>query len=324
MKPTRKRTLKRVARLKRDEALFSAEIEAVYLSAAEPSHWPQALKAIADCFGDVGAVLLYIRTDGSIGTIVSADLAAAQRDYEQRWVRDDIRAIRGFPVLHQRETLTDRHIVSEQEIAEHPIYREFLIPHGLGWFGAVRMLPDPKIIVLISVQRSSKKPPFADDELEVLAQLGRHAEHALRLSVRLMNAEVANAGLQDALNRIGAGIIVLDRKRNVVFANATGSRHLSSAFAMVNDKCWLGSSRIARPSAPPSTPPRAKARHRPGPFCCKESVRNLRWLHTCFRCRASTMRASIACWRWRRSSFCLSTPMTRSSRTWPWCATFSV
>jgi DNA-binding CsgD family transcriptional regulator len=224
------------ARLQTDGSLFAAALETIYLSATAPSHWPQALGAMARCFGDVGAVLLYIRSDGSFGTIVSPELEAAQQDYEQHWGAQDIRAMRAFPALHQRETLTDRHIMSEAEIRRHPIYCDFLIPHGLGWFGAVRMLPDPKIMVLISVQRWIKKPAFSDEELDVLARLGKHAEHSLRLSVRLMNAEVVNAGLQDALGRIGAGVIALDCDRSIVFANAPAARHINEAFAIVGGR----------------------------------------------------------------------------------------
>src|SRR5262249_2560665 len=48
-----------------------AAVEAIYETAAAPARWPWALGRIADCFGDVGAVLLYKRDNGSFGTIVS-------------------------------------------------------------------------------------------------------------------------------------------------------------------------------------------------------------------------------------------------------------
>ena len=48
---------------------FVRAIEAVYQSAAEPSHWPLTLQAIADCFGDVGAILLYGKDDSSFGVV---------------------------------------------------------------------------------------------------------------------------------------------------------------------------------------------------------------------------------------------------------------
>jgi hypothetical protein len=62
-----------------DDRLLRA-VEAIYDAAPEPSRWPQALGAIADYFDDVGAILIWHRTDGSFGTIVSEGLAEAQRD----------------------------------------------------------------------------------------------------------------------------------------------------------------------------------------------------------------------------------------------------
>jgi len=64
-------------------ARFLRAVEAGYDAAPEPSRWPHALGAIADYFDDVGAILIWHRTDGSYGTIVSEKLAAAQRDYEE-------------------------------------------------------------------------------------------------------------------------------------------------------------------------------------------------------------------------------------------------
>jgi len=72
-----------------------AAVEAIYDAAPDPSRWPIALQAIADCFDDVGANLIWRRDDGSFGNVVSPKLYAALLDYEKNeWWRQDIRAIR--------------------------------------------------------------------------------------------------------------------------------------------------------------------------------------------------------------------------------------
>ena len=58
-------------------------IEAIYDAAPEPQRWPHALGAIAECFDDVGAILIWHKNDGTFGTIISETLAAAQPD--MRW-----------------------------------------------------------------------------------------------------------------------------------------------------------------------------------------------------------------------------------------------
>jgi hypothetical protein len=47
---------------------FVAAVEAIYQSAAVPMQWPSTLYKIADCFGDVGAVLMYKRDTASLLT----------------------------------------------------------------------------------------------------------------------------------------------------------------------------------------------------------------------------------------------------------------
>jgi len=99
-------------RKQRAERLLRA-IEAIYDAAPEPSRWPQALGAIADYFDDVGAILIWHRTDGSFGTIVSERLVAAQRDYEENgWAMRDIKAIRAQELgyFFNGEPFADRHI----------------------------------------------------------------------------------------------------------------------------------------------------------------------------------------------------------------------
>jgi DNA-binding CsgD family transcriptional regulator/GAF domain-containing protein len=207
---------------------FVAAIEAIYETAAAPGRWPQALDRIAACFDDVGAILVYKRDNGSFGAIVSPALEAAQRDYAQGWWQHDIKTVRGHErgYVLSKDAITDRHIVTPEEMENHPFHTQFLVPHGLGWFAGINISPDPHIGVVISVQRSLTKPAFSDDDLELLTRLGRHAENALRLGMVLLDTETAKLGLADALARIRTGVFVLDEQRRVMFANAAAEQCL--------------------------------------------------------------------------------------------------
>ena len=129
----------------------------------------------------------------------------------------------------------------------HPFHKEFLVKHGLGWFGGVGVSPDPRIAVALSVQRNFAKPQFSDAELDLVATLGRHVEKSLRLSIRLLDTELANLGLGDALARIGIGVFALDWSARVLFANPVGKSFLGEAFDLVNDHLLV---RVAASRAP--------------------------------------------------------------------------
>jgi DNA-binding CsgD family transcriptional regulator/PAS domain-containing protein len=213
------------------DRLFADAVGAIYAAATAPSLWPQTLESIAAVFGDVGANLFYIRADGSFGIVVTPSLAAAQADYDREWWRHDIgtqRAIeRGY--AEGVEAITDRHVVSEEEIRTHPFYTEFLIPHGLGWFAAVAITPDPRLVLAVTVQRSAAKPRFSDEELAVHSRLGRHAEAALRLSARLITAEMTNLAFGDALARLDVGVFMVDAAGRVIVANPTAEKLIGDA-----------------------------------------------------------------------------------------------
>jgi DNA-binding CsgD family transcriptional regulator/PAS domain-containing protein len=217
---------------------FVNAVETIYRAAPDPANWPDALQAIADVFAGVGTVLLWRRDDGRLGTIVSPKLVAAQDEFQKTWWQHDIRTYRAIEqgYVRRQDAITDRHVVTEAEIAEHPIYREFLVPHGLGWFAGVAVSPDPRIDVVISVQRAMAEPPFSDAELGVLERIARHVENALRLGTRLLDAEVSRLGLSDALTRINIGVFALDALKRVVFQNPAAGAMLGDGLGTVADR----------------------------------------------------------------------------------------
>jgi DNA-binding CsgD family transcriptional regulator len=224
--------------------LLLAAVEAIYDAAPDPSRWPYALQAIANVFGDVGAILIWRRDDGKFGTVVSESLFEAQKDYDESgWSTRELRGLRtaerGF--FFSGEAFTDRHVCSDHEILTDPVYTTFLKQHGLGWFGAIAVSPDPHVGVALSIQRNSGlKPPFSDSELAIVERLGRHAEKSLRLSIRLLDAELANLGLGEALARVGIAVFALDSLGRVVFSNPAAKALPSSQIAIKDGQLRFG------------------------------------------------------------------------------------
>jgi hypothetical protein len=177
-----------------DPIAFASAVEAIY-AAAVPSRRPDALQAIADCFGDEGAILIFNREDGSTALMASPSpiLQAAAPEYNRHWWRHDFRLQRSFErgYIANSDTITDRHVISMEEMESHPFYTEYLAAHGLKWFAGATLCPDPRAWVGLSLQRLGNKPPYTDEELAFLSRIGRHAENALRLGIRLLDAELA-------------------------------------------------------------------------------------------------------------------------------------
>ncbi|MCC6494166.1 MAG: helix-turn-helix transcriptional regulator, partial [Pirellulales bacterium] len=220
------------------ETAFVKAVEAIYTAAPEPTLWPAALQAIADCFDDVGGNLVWKRDDGELGVIVSDSLKLATEDYERKWWRYDIRSERAIErmIWARGDTICDRDTIKDHEITGHEFYTEFLAKHGLRWFACTGLCPDPRTAVGLAVQRSIHKSSFKESELDLLARLGKHAERSLRLTVRLLDAELTNVGLGDALSRLNIGVFALDSLGRVTFSNSAGERLLGDGITLVGGR----------------------------------------------------------------------------------------
>ncbi|MGY3581428.1 DNA-binding CsgD family transcriptional regulator/PAS domain-containing protein [Bradyrhizobium sp. USDA 4341] len=225
------------------DGLVLRAVEAIYDAAPDPTRWPHALGVIAECFSDAGAILLWHRDDGSYGSMVSESLVEAQRDYEESgWTRRDLAAARAMErgYFFNGEPFTNRHIVSREETQSDPFFVEFRAQHSLGPLGCVAVSPDPHVGVILSMQRHAGREEYSDDELEVLNRLGRHIEKSLRLSIRLLDAELVKLRLGEALSRIGIGVFALDSIGRVVFSNPAGEKLLGDQLQIVHERLHIG------------------------------------------------------------------------------------
>ena len=213
-------------------------IRSIYGAATAPEQWPEALQAIADCTDDVGAVLLWRRDDGSFGTIVSPALEISHSDYIAHWSTRDIRAIRAIERGYHlsRDVATDRDVVDDDEIATDPFYRDYLIPHGLGWFAATSVGPDPRVVVIVSVQRRFDRPRFDDAELRFVAEMGRHVEQAMRLGIRLFDGRLQRDGLAGVLSAMNVGVFGLDSLGRVTMRNPAATKFLDNGLQLHNER----------------------------------------------------------------------------------------
>lgn len=215
-----------------------AAIEAIYASAVDPSRWPSTLEIVTKCFDDVGAILIYGRDDGSFGVIESPSLREVCAEYAQSWSDRDIRAIRARErgYFFKRDIITDRDLLTPEEMETDPFYNDLLRRHGLKYFAAATVSPDPHIEVALSVQRAIGRPEYSEDELQILERLAPHVETSLRLSIHLMDAQSVNAGMGIAMARIGIGVFALDAMGRVVSSNAASQALLGDGLNIVNDR----------------------------------------------------------------------------------------
>jgi DNA-binding CsgD family transcriptional regulator/PAS domain-containing protein len=227
---------------------WNEAVDAVYVAAAEPLRWPEALHRVAGLFDALGATLLHRHDDGRIGVIVSPALTTMAEEYGRRWQHLDVRADRVLSVIAsgRRDVQADHDVCTEAEVATLPIYQEFLIPNGIGWSVGVSVSPTPHIAVALTLLRALGKPSFSDAEQEHILAFSRHIERALSLSVRLMDAEAENLGLTGALDRLDCGVFILDADQRILTSNAKASALLSTGLMTLDGRLTLRGAKMRR------------------------------------------------------------------------------
>jgi hypothetical protein len=116
-------------------------IDRIYESSFVPELWPGILDALSDIAGARGGVLFAAHSK-VLNWTATANLAETFRAYvEDGWLRRYTR--RACLLTHTHPGfLVEHDLWKQDELDSNPIYRDFLLPRGLGW-SAGTALPMP-------------------------------------------------------------------------------------------------------------------------------------------------------------------------------------
>lgn len=99
---------------------------------------------------------------------------------------------------------------------------------------SANVAPDPRIYAVISVQRHFDEPRFTEEEVRLVAALGRHVEQSLRLSMRMIDAELTRDRLIDALSAMSTGVFGLDSLGRITIVDEAGRALIDRGPAIVD------------------------------------------------------------------------------------------
>lgn len=179
--------------------------------------WPRALSSIASLVDGFGAAMFSFQpVDGrwvatpSMAPVVAEFTALGRPEM-------NIRSPRAIALRHPG-FITDFEGCTEEEIENHPFYKEFLRPRGLGWCaGTVIFVPGGDTLVT-SIERSFDRGPVSRAEVAVLDQIRPHLARAAAFSARLALERVRAAA--EALGVLGLPAAVLGTRHQLIVCNA--------------------------------------------------------------------------------------------------------
>ena len=212
---------------------FDEAIETIYSAAFGGGAWGNAIDRFCGAVGSNGLIVNPVRLDRPGMLLFSETLLPSIADYERHWRHRDprIRAGLGSDAAVVGEVVTERVLgISAADRARDAFYQEFLRPLDIECFAAYLFQGADGQMYSISAQRARGRGEFRATERIDIARLGRHLVRAIDLAPRAAWA-VAHAGsLAAGFDRLGHGLMTIDRSGRVEPLNAMAERLMLGGF----------------------------------------------------------------------------------------------
>jgi DNA-binding CsgD family transcriptional regulator len=195
-------------------------VDALYCGVNDPGEFERALTMLSSSFGCRSAALISLDATAPATNVVLStglwDGAVAER-----YVRD-FASIDPAPAAFARlrvgtASTTDR-ILSPQQ-RQCAFLHEFYLPLGLAETLGGTLQSSRGRFELIGLHRGPDRPAFEDDELAQVERLMPHVARALQLRRAFRQLEAKLGGLEAALDRLEAGILLLEPTGPAAFVN---------------------------------------------------------------------------------------------------------
>lgn len=195
-------------------------LDLIYDAATDEALWTAALSEIANMTSSVGGFLFGSETRARLVTFTfNAGISEeSHRVYRERhflnaWSEYMYRTPVGALVRSDE-------IAPLPELQRTAFFDECLRPQGIGHSAMVRLAASRHLQVGVNLCRSEHQGPFEADALGFLAKLYPHLRRALLLGFRLDGYKALQSATFHVLDRLSAGIMLLDRSSRVVFSNS--------------------------------------------------------------------------------------------------------
>jgi DNA-binding CsgD family transcriptional regulator/PAS domain-containing protein len=207
-------------------ALLEA-IDAIYAASLEPGGWPGALRCLAELHGAaVGALVEHrLRTRSDVVHALHGSDDGWRRAFEREWAPRNIYL--GAAPVRPGAVRLSQELVPVREALRTDYVNDFLLRAGtLHVMGAV-LAVDAESAVLIHVLRERTQDAFGADHVGGMHVLMPHLRRALAIRERLGDVDLRHRAALDGLDALNAGVLFLDRRGTVLFANRAAERVLA-------------------------------------------------------------------------------------------------
>lgn len=220
------------------EAL-SKLLEALYEAPLDQSRWKEFLRLTAAATGGEAAALLFHDSSDAQSAMSMewgfhpevAQLYASHYGAIDVW-RCAVTAASDWVGISER-------FVPSSTLLGTEFYNDLLLPYEIphGIFAMVER--GPARVANLSICRSARAGPFAEENLEIVRFLKPHIQRAYRLHFELAAANSRSAGLLNVLDVLSTGVILFGPSMQVVTMNRAAERIVAAGDGLLATRAGL-------------------------------------------------------------------------------------
>jgi DNA-binding CsgD family transcriptional regulator len=196
--------------------MIPLNLDQIYESAFIPDAWPDVLDHLGKIAGALGGGLFVAN-----GEVTNWTASHGLEETMAAFVNGKVlQAMARRPRLYeagQHSFVTERDVFTESELNEHPLYRDFLRPRGLGWSARTSVRLPTGDNIILTMERALSDGPIPAESLLGINAMRPHLARAALISARLQ-LERAKAATE-TLAMLGLPALVFDPKGRVLGAN---------------------------------------------------------------------------------------------------------
>jgi DNA-binding NarL/FixJ family response regulator len=202
-------------------------VNEIYAAVGDPERWTRCLASICELLGGSAANLMHHDyRDHRGGVSASIIEPAAFEEYSQHFHRVDPWALELRPgALLPGSIVRGSALVPHDEFKRTEFYNDFGRRFGFTrtLIGVIDVI-DNRLTTGVTINRSDAQPDFDDESERLLGALMPHLRRALALHEQLAATHAARGALADVLDRLRAGVVLLNVAGDVLTMNRAATQ----------------------------------------------------------------------------------------------------
>ncbi|MDQ8700625.1 helix-turn-helix transcriptional regulator [Hyphomicrobium sp. LHD-15] len=211
-------------------------IGSIYDCVVAPEKWPSTLAAIMNEFGyAMTAISVHDANNGDVKLHITVGADQDWLDAVPHYGADVLQLWGGpqkIPDFPLEEPIIQSQVTPRSQWHNNAYFRDILEPRQLHDCVMIGLVRDANTAGAVAFGRHADQGEVGEDDLNVLRLLAPHIRRAVTIGRLLEQQAAATATFSEILEKVSAGILLVDEDCTIVHANAAGRRMLDTGDAV--------------------------------------------------------------------------------------------